>query len=151
MIQLSRKSRATISVRPPRPLDRWQGCGTSRTYDPNSTGTVILADQNIEDHGEIVLDASSASPIVVRSTANVQPRVRRLPIRCSADMTIHIRIRNATMASVIWTHRSKFPIVASMRSPQGYGRRSHAPSIIAVVVGFHQVSISGRYSLSSRS
>ena len=68
-----------------------------------------------------------------------------LPIRRMADMTIHIKIRNTTMASVIWTHRPKLPIVASMRSPQGYGIWSHIPSIIFVVVRFHQVSISGTY------
>ncbi len=78
--------------------------------------------------------------------AHVQLRGRRLPIRRIADMTIHIKIRNTTMASVIWTHRPKFPIVASMRSPQGYGIWSHTPSIIFVVVRFHQVSISGTYS-----
>ena len=58
-------------------------------------------DQNIEDHAAMVLDAFSAIPNAMRSTANVQPRVRKLPIHRSADMTIHIRIRNATMASVI--------------------------------------------------
>ena len=108
-----------------------------------SVGTMNLAtDVQPAPQGDVAPSRSAGRHHVV----NVQPRSRRLPIRRNADMTIHIRIRNTTMASVIWTHRPKFPIEASMRSPHGYGRWSHAPSIIVVVVRFHQVSISGTYS-----
>ena len=68
-----------------------------------------------------------------------RPRTRR-----RAEAISHMKNRNATIASVICTQSPKFPRVASVRSPQGYGKTEHAASISDVVVRFHHASHSGR-------